>query len=423
MKPFPHSDAFNINSIGDINKLCTTGFKNISQGKCSVIILAGGQGTRLGFNKPKGCYEIGAISKKSIYQLVLEKMISIKNTARKTMNIPSDVKIFFPIYFMTSEATHYETFDYLEKNKYFGCENVTLFKQKLFPCLEELTGKFIMKTPSEIAMSPNGNGGIYSSLILNGIFDNMCKRGIEYIQIFGIDNILARIGDPLWFGHMIESNIDSSNKTCIKTEPHEKVGVMCLKYGKPFVTEYTELTKEMVELKQKDNSELEYCYGNLAMHMFSVNFLKKICYDKSNKYALPIHVARKQIPFYDSKKKETIKPADKNGIKLEFFVFDTYQYSEKCTVYNILRNEEFAPVKNKNEVGKDSPLTATIAYSNFWKQQIIKHGGKFDNDDYNNDKLFCEVSPLFAYLPYSYDNDEFKKRVNGKTFTLPFYFN
>lgn len=419
--PFPHKDAFNISSIGDVDKLCDIGFKAIIAGKCGVVILAGGQGSRLGFDKPKGCYPIGGVSNKSIYQLQIEKVLAIKRVACKSQGISQIQNVKFPIYFMTSDATHDATKNFLNRNQYFKYDyaDIKLFKQQLHPCLTEKDGKFIMKSANEIAMSPNGNGGIYSSLKKSGIFQDMIDRGVEYIQVFGIDNILCRIGDPLWFGHMIDSNADSSNKTCIKKEPHEKVGVMCLKGGKPAVTEYTELTKDMVELRQKkddEKSDLEYCYGNLAMHQFSIKFMERICNDiEGTKYPLPIHIARKKIPFYDNKQSKTIKPESNNGIKLEYFVFDTYQYSEKCTVYNIERNEEFAPVKNPD--GGSSPKSARIAHSNYWKQQIIKNGGKLENND-SDDKLL-EVSPLFGYLPYG--DKEFKKLVDGKTFRLPIY--
>ena len=422
IEPFPHKDACDISTIGDVDKLCKLGYKAIVDGKCCVIILAGGQGTRLGFSKPKGCYPVGALSNKSIYQLQIEKVLAVKRAACRAMNVSRIHNIRFPIYFMTSEATHDATKRFLNTNQYFGYNyfDIKLFRQELFPCLTEKEGKFIMKSESEIAMSPNGNGGIYSSLKKSGIFKSMIDNKIEYMQIFGIDNILARIGDPLWFGHMIDCNADSSNKTCIKIEPHERVGVMCLKNGKPSVTEYTELTNDMIELRQNKNdktSNLEYCYGNLAMHQFSIKFIEKICNDTHGKYALPIHVARKKIPFYDSKQRQTTKPQENNGIKLEFFVFDTFQYSEKCTIYNIKREEEFAPVKNA--IGDNSPLTARIAFSNYWKKQIIKNGGKFANENYEKDELFVEVSPLFGYLPYG--DQQFKKRVNGQTFVLPLY--
>jgi len=461
ISPFPHKDAFDISSIGDINKLCNLGFEAITEGKCCVIILAGGQGTRLGFNKPKGCYPIGSISNKSIYQLQIEKILAVKRAAAACKSDIDINDISFPMYLMTSDSTHAPTKEFFIEHEYFKYDknDIKFFKQMLHPCLNENDGKFIMKTANEIAMSPNGNGGIYSSLKQSGIYQDMIERGIQYIQIFGIDNILCRIGDPLWFGHMIETNADSSNKTCLKQEPHEKVGVMCLKNGKPAVTEYTELTKDMVELRQTNDEvigsrvetligdgviidstdkhyviemddmmtsilknkckvikDLEYCYGNLAMHQFSMRFMQRICDDESGiNYPLPIHIARKKIPFYDSKEsKKTIKPDRNNGIKLEYFVFDTYQYSEKCTVYNILRDEEFAPVKNPS--GNSSPESARIAHSKYWKQEIIKNGGKFENDD--NDKLL-EVSPLFGYLPYG--DKSFKERVNGKTFKLPIY--
>merc|ERR1712228_13015 len=311
---------------------------------------------------------------------------------------------------------------FLQQQEYFGCDaaDIQLFKQQQFPCLNEENGAFIMKSASEICMSPNGNGGIYSSLKKTGTLKIMCDYGIEYVQVFGIDNILCRIGDPLWFGHMIASNADVSNKTCLKQDPHEKIGIMCLVDGKPAVTEYTELSQTMIELKQKEDANaLEYCYGNLAMHEFSMKFIQKICDDDGEEYALPIHVARKKISFFDEETRQTVKPKSNNGIKLEFFVFDTFRFCKKCTVYNIEREAEFAPVKNAK--GKDSPLTARIAHSRYWKQKIVENGGKFANENaMKNDDLMCEVSPLFGYLPY---NDEmFKERVNGKTFKLPFYF-
>jgi len=421
LSPFPHSDAYNISTIGDVPKLIASGFRAIAAGKCCVIILAGGQGTRLGFERPKGCYPIGAKSGKSIYQLLIEKALAIKRLAAQHQGIDDLAQIRFPLYFMTSSATHGETQSFLNQNQYFryDFQDIHLFQQDLFPCLTEQDGKFIMETASSIAMSPNGNGGIYSSLKSSGIYRSMIENHIEYIQVFGIDNILARIGDPLWYGHMIESKADCSNKTCIKRDPHEKIGIMCLRNGKPAVTEYTELTKDMVEMKQKANAnELEYCYGNLAMHQFHIDFISKICNDIKEEYPLPIHIARKKIPFCHAKTMKTVQPEQPNGIKLEFFVFDTFQYSNKCTVYNILREEEFAPVKNAK--GNDSPRTARVAVSNYWKKQIMKHGGAFSNDkDGNIDDLICEVSPLFAYLPYA--DPLFKKRVNGKTFTLPVY--
>merc|ERR1719474_1005554 len=413
--PFPHEDAFDRSTIGDVDKLVSLGFKAIAEGQCAVIILAGGQGTRLGFNRPKGCFNVGFPSQKTIYQLQIEKVLAVKRAAARAHNAQS---VRFPIYLMTSTATHEATQQFLDSNGCFGYNpaEVKLFEQQQHPCLREQEGALIMKSASEIAMSPNGNGGIYSSLKMSGVLDEMKQFGIEYVQVFGIDNVLARVGDPLWFGHMVQSEAEISNKTCIKQDPHEKIGIMCLKEGKPAVTEYTELTTEMVELRQQGAADgaLEYCYGNLAMHEFTVSFIARICGD-DEQYALPIHVARKKIPFYDGKRKRTVTPDSSNGIKLEFFVFDTFQFSEKCTVFNIEREEEFAPVKNAK--GKDSPMTARTAHSNYWKKEVVRNGGQFEDDGAEKEELVCEVSPLFGYLPYG--DDLFKQRVEGKTFSLP----
>ena len=224
--PFPHSDAFDIDSIGDIDKLCRLGHDAIVNGKCAVIVLAGGQGTRLNFAKPKGCYNISIVSQKSIYQLQIEKIIAVKRAALRATGSDKQLKnVRLPLFLMTSEATHDATLSFLKQHKYFGCDadDIQLFKQQQFPCFNEESGAFIMKSASEISMSPNGNGGIYSSLKQSGTLQKMKELGVEFVQVFGIDNILARIGDPLWFGHMIASNADCSNKTCLKKDPHEKV--------------------------------------------------------------------------------------------------------------------------------------------------------------------------------------------------------
>ena len=247
------------------------------------------------------------------------------------------------------------------------------------------------------------------------------KLHILFLQVFGIDNILARVADPLWCGHLLSAKASVSNKTCLKTDAHEKIGIMCLRGGKAAVTEYTELTKDMVE-RERDGGggggKLEYCYGNLAMHQFSGHFMAKMCMDGSGEFPLPIHVARKKIAHYDAKSRRTVAPQENNGVKLEFFVFDTFRYSDKCTVFNIERDEEFAPVKNAK--GKDSPLTARVAHSRYWKKRVVACGGKFKQDGaLEDDALMCEVSPLFGYLPYG--DDTFHKRVQGKTFVLPVY--
>ena len=186
LTPFPHKDAFDISSIGDVDKLVTLGFKAIVEGQCAVIILAGGQGTRLGFNRPKGCFNVGFPSQKSIYQLQIEKVMAVKRAAARALKVAEVHSIKIPIYFMTSTATHDATQQFLDSNDCFGynAQEIKLFMQQQHPCLREGDGALIMKSPSEIAMSPNGNGGIYSSLKVSGVLKEMQNLGVQYVQVF-----------------------------------------------------------------------------------------------------------------------------------------------------------------------------------------------------------------------------------------------
>merc|ERR1719461_2011205 len=194
-----------------------------------------------------------------------------------------------------------------------------------------------------------------------GVLADMEKRGVKYCQIFGVDNVLARLGDPAWAGYVATHGFQVSNKVCRKRGPHEKVGVMCLRDGEPGVVEYSEISKEMAEMRDA-GGELVYGAGNVAMHMFSLPFLQEM---GTGKKALPIHRARKKIPHLDSKGNE-VKPEQPNGNKLEFFIFDSFRYAEKLNAYECLREEEFAPVKNAE--GKDSPASAREMLS-AWKKQ------------------------------------------------------
>ena len=413
INPFPSENIIDVSELKDTesNELIELGYKAISNGECAIIILAGGQGSRLGFDKPKGAYIIdGLLSKKSIFEIHLNKLKKVSSIANtKNNGNAGDI----PLYIMTSKATHGDTLQYLKDNNYFGYngDNVKLFQQKYFPCMYN-NGKIILKSKYEISFNPNGNGGIYPALKDEGILIDMKKRGVKYVQIFGVDNILAKMGDPLWFGNIIKMKADASNKTTRKTEPTEAIGVMCLRNNKPSVLEYSEITTEMSELKDDTDNNLLYSCGNLAMHAFSFEFLDKFVNGDDNILdKLPIHVAKKKIAYYDAKLGKTVPKGDlteNNGIKLEYFIFDSFSFADKMTAVNIKRSNEFAPVKNKS--GKDSPATALTLYSNFCKQLLIKNGAILED---NSDDKICEISPLTSY------DGEGLDKYNGKTIQLP----
>merc|ERR1719499_29840 len=207
---------------------------------------------------------------------------------------------------------------------------------------------------------------MYTSMAKAGVLDAMKILGVQYVQVFGVDNVLARLGDPTWAGYVSHHGFDVSNKVSRKRGPHEKVGVMCSRDGQPGVVEYSEISKEMAEMVDA-NGDLVYGLGNVAMHMFSTEFLSQIGCSGSKK-DMPIHVARKKIPCVNEKG-ETTKPKQPNGIKLEYFIFDSFKYAKKMNAYECLREEEFAPIKNAD--GQDSPATAKLAMNEWLKRACM----------------------------------------------------
>jgi len=223
---------------------------------------------------------------------------------------------------------------------------------------------------------------MYAALETSGALRDMMDRGVEYIQTYSVDNILIRMADPLWFGHMQDKDLDCSNKVCRKREPHEKVGVMCRRDGKSSVIEYSEISGEMAEMVDKQG-ELVYGCGNVAMHGFSVKFLESVLSEP-----LPIHVARKQIPSYKSKSED----GKVSGIKLELFIFDTFAYAKKMTAYEALREEEFSPVKNSNDKPKDTPNTAKDHFSNMCRKYAKESGLNVPENE------ICEINGNEWYI-------------------------
>ncbi|ETO12284.1 hypothetical protein RFI_25092 [Reticulomyxa filosa] len=398
----------------------------IAQNKCGVIILGGGQGTRLGGTKPKGIIDIGLLSKKSLYQLHFERCTKVKQLASQQTKTPVLKQIYvytylerihLPIYIMTSPDTYDHTHDYLLEHKYFGynSNDIMLFNQECLPCLD-LNGRILLNDKDDIAFNPNGNGGLYTSLSRCGGLKDMETRKLVYVQVFGVDNILAKIGDPYWFGHCLKEKVNVSNKTCRKSTPHEKVGVMCLRDQRPSVIEYSEISKEMAELRHNDSHhDLVYGCANLAMHCFSVAFLRSCATEYYRQ--MPIHKAQKAIPFVDlTANTRIVKPTSENAIKLEYFIFDTFPFAAgKMTVFNVRRNEEFSPIKTP-----ESLPTAKKDLSSLGIEYIMAAGGVIINylsksqSGSENDKHLCEVSPLLSYA-----GEGLTGIVKGKTFQLP----
>ena len=368
------------------NSYKTIGLQFISDESVAAVIMSGGQGTRLGFNGPKGIYDIGLPSKKSIFQLHVEKVISIRNLS----NPKSPPSI--PIYIMTSDLNDKIIKDYFHDNNYFGYpkDDIFFFEQGLMPCLT-MDGKIIMESEFKLALAPDGNGGLYNALQSSGALDDMINRGIKHLNIYGIDNVLVKSLDPTFLGVCISNDVQIGNKTVARASAAEKVGVTANINGKMWILEYSDIPKELADASDEDG-DLLFQAANICNHYMSVSFLKDfIIPNLGNSY----HLAPKKIPYWDSKLKQTITPTSNNGVKLEMLIFDVFPLADKWIVVEADRNEEFAPVKNEPGNPVDSPDTARALITAQCKGWLKSVGAKIVSKSIANH--VCEISPLLSY--------------------------
>jgi UDP-N-acetylglucosamine/UDP-N-acetylgalactosamine diphosphorylase len=330
-------DSFPLNNQKQYHAL---GLDLIRQGKAAAVLVAGGQGSRLGHKGPKGTYNLGLPSQKSLFQLQAERLL---NLARRTGNI-------IPWYIMTSAANHRETLDYFQAHSNFGYRPSELFffQQDQLPVLDH-NGKILLAAPGKISLGPNGNGGCFLALEKSGALADMKERGVDWVFCYGIDNALVRVCDPIFIGFTVANRFPSASKVVAKNSPSESVGVLCYRDGRPAIIEYTEFPPELTG--QKDASDnLLYGNANIVMHLFQRDFLAK-----SAGSGLPYHVAHKKIATIDEDG-NPIKPEQPNAYKFELFMFDIFPLLDDMAALQVKREAEFAPVKNKE--GNDSPATA-----------------------------------------------------------------
>lgn len=370
-----------------------TGLKAVAEGKVAVVVLSGGQGTRLGFDGPKGMYNIGLPSGKTLFQLQAERLLRVCALASaETGSDSASVRI--PWYIMTSPLNDKATRDFFATNKYFGVpeSDVFFFAQGTLPCMTR-EGKIILESAGRVAMAPDGNGGIYPALQQKGALADMRSRGVEHLHVFSIDNALVRVADPHFLGYCIENDADCGNKSVWKAEPGEKVGVVVKRGGKPCVVEYSEMDQDSCERQDAVTGKLVFGAGNICNHYFSRSFLEDtVLPGMADMY----HVAHKKIPAADGAAGETVKPSENNGIKLESFIFDVFPLSKNMVLFETTRLEEFAPVKNAPGTATDSPDTAREMISEQAKRWARAAIGteKFEGEEGNG---LCEISPLVSY--------------------------
>ncbi len=325
------------------------GIAALKAGKVAAVLLAGGQGTRLGSDDPKGMFNIGITRELSIFEQQFANIAEV--TGRSGA--------YFHIFIMTSDVNNEKTVAFFKRKNYFGYpqEKVHFFVQEMAPACD-LNGKILLEDKGRIAMSPNGNGGWYSSLIKNGDGEILSREGIEWLNVYSVDNVLQRICDPVFIGATLKSGCNCSAKVVKKVSPDEKVGVLCMEDGKPAIVEYYEMPAEIASIRRPDG-ELKFAYGVTLNYLFKVELLNKTI-DKK----LPVHLSLKKVPFIKDGIK--VKPEQPNGYKFEYLVLDMIKLMENCLAVEVVREREFAPVKNRT--GVDSVDTA--------RALLVKNGVK-----------------------------------------------
>ena len=330
--------------------LTKTGEDVIKNNKYAVVTMAGGQGTRLGHDGPKGTFKLNVKpNAKYLFEILAENLLR----ENKKYNV------VIPWYIMTSTENNEKTVSFFEEHNYFGYpkENIKFFKQGNLPLLSE-EGKLLIDENYNIKIASDGNGSIYKSMKNEGILSDMKKRGIEWIFIGAVDNAILNMCDPILIGLTIDEKNEIASKSVVKANPHEKVGVFCKKDNKPAVIEYTELPEQLAE-ETDEEGELLYGESHIMCNLYSLNALEKIANQN-----LPYHSAHKKANYIDEKG-NFIKSTEPNAYKYEAFIFDGFNYFDNMTILRGIREEDFAPIKNKE--GVDSPETAIKLYNEYWK--------------------------------------------------------
>ncbi len=372
----PHGDSD--------SKLHTLGERALQRGEMAVLIVAGGQGTRLGFNEPKGKFPIGPVSGKSLFQIHTEKVRALARRFGRAV----------PLLVMTSRATHADTVEYFEFKKRFGlaAADVYFFQQGEMPALDIKTGKLLLESESRVSTSPNGHGGTLAALSQSGLLSQLGERGIRYIHYFQVDNPLVKVADPLFIGRHVATNADVSSKVVAKRDAAERMGNFVSVDGRCTVIEYSDLPRALAEEKD-EHGRLRIWAGNPAIHLFSVEFLSRVVQDRTS---LPFHIARKKVPFLDAKG-EIVQPDTENALKFEMFIFDNLPLAERWVLVETMRHVEFVPLKNAE--GADSPSLVRQAISNEAADWLERAGVKVRRNDSGDAGVPLEISPLFALDP------------------------
>ncbi len=370
------------------------GWDALRAGQVAVLMVAGGQGSRLGSEQPKALYPIGPVSGASLLQIHAEKVLALSR------------RIGRPLLWliMTSPSTEPPLRQFLQEHRYFGLspEQVILFCQGTLPAVAADTGALLLESPGRIFLSPDGHGGVLAALARHGLYAELRRRGVRHIFYFQVDNPLVQIGDPGFIGRHIDRGAEVSSKSILKTDPEEKVGVFARDGDRCVLVEYSDLPADLARQRHAEG-QLRFAAANPAIHVFQLDFLAR----HAQADHLPYHVALKAVAYYDPHRGENVTPPQPNAWKFERFIFDILPYAHKWLIVDTPRPEEFAPLKNAT--GPDSPATVQAAMVALHRRWLQRHGIEVAGP--------VEISPLLALDADDIDTSAFDKRIfNGPTY-------
>jgi len=354
------------------------GEAELRAGRVGILLVAGGQGTRLGFDGPKGAFPIGPLSGDALFAVHAKKILAFE----RTYGAP------IPWYIMTSQANDGPTRAFFAEHDHFGLdpERVLFFTQGMWPALTP-EGRIILDAPDHVFMAPDGHGGLLAALRDRGVLDDMERRGLRTVFYFQVDNPLVEIADPVFLGMHAERGADLSVKVCGKRDPEEGLGIVVQREGRLAIVEYSELTDEQMHARLP-SGELKYNTGSVALHVFSYAFLRSEAHA-----SMPLHIAHKKVPYCDEDG-NTVKPEIPNAYKFEKFIFDVLPHAGRPLVLRFEREDEFSPVKNAE--GNDSPATARRDMMRKARRMLEAAGVAVPADEDGTPVHTIEIDPLFA---------------------------
>ncbi|NIA16281.1 MAG: UDPGP type 1 family protein [Nitrospiraceae bacterium] len=379
----------------DSREALIAGEEALRAGRVGLFLVAGGQGTRLGFPGPKGSYPIGPVSKRSLFAFHAEKI----------RNLQARYGCTLPWYIMVSDTNEQATRAFFADNGFFGLSeaDIVFLQQRMVPCVAT-DGRFMLAEPGRLAMNPNGHGGCIPAMVESGVIDDARKRGVDTLCYFQVDNWAVKVADPYFIGHHVMRNAEMSSKNHRKSEPREAVGVHCLCDGEYRVVEYTELDLYPQLLETDEDGCLRHAAGNPAIHILSTDFVERV-FNSFDQF--PWHRAFKKIPYIDETGR-AVKPEEPNGYKFETFIFDALRFIKHDPVaFEIGRRGEYTPIKQFE--GANSVVAAWDSMNAYWAEWLEAAGVRVERDAEGKVAVPIEISPAFALT-----KEEFIEKVRGR---------